>query len=268
MNLIEKQMIETLRELREKYHVTRVKAEFEAEGTRLEEAMRLKEISLKAGLDLHLKIGGCEAIKDMRDARNLGIVGLIAPMIETPYALKKYIDAAKEVFTGHTDIQFLVNIETITGVKNFAQMLQLPEIDKLAGIVIGRVDLTASLGWERDAINSQAILEMTTTLATQAKQKGLKVIVGGGVSAQSLPFFQALPAGVLDGFETRKIVFQCPSALENTQVAFAKAIEFEWLWLQNKKNYYGSIYAEDERRIEMIEKRYRKGAASLNFKEI
>ena len=48
--------------------------QFEAEGTRMEEALRLKEIVTKAGLELTIKVGGCEAIKDMYDARtNLGL---------------------------------------------------------------------------------------------------------------------------------------------------------------------------------------------------
>ena len=41
MNTLEKRMIEQLCDLRENHHVVGVKAEFEAEGTRMEEALRL-----------------------------------------------------------------------------------------------------------------------------------------------------------------------------------------------------------------------------------
>ena len=68
MNNLEKKMLDTLIDLRENHHVVGVKAEFEAEGTRLEEALRLKEVVTKAGLDLTIKIGGCEAVKDMFDS--------------------------------------------------------------------------------------------------------------------------------------------------------------------------------------------------------
>ena len=37
----------------------------EGYGTRHEEALRLKEVATQAGLDLTIKVGGCEAIKDM-----------------------------------------------------------------------------------------------------------------------------------------------------------------------------------------------------------
>ena len=42
MNELERRMVEALQDLRENHHVNGVKAEFEAEGTRLEEALRLK----------------------------------------------------------------------------------------------------------------------------------------------------------------------------------------------------------------------------------
>ena len=65
MNNLEKRMVDVLKDLCENHCVGGIKAEFEAEGTRLEEALRLKEVVTKAGLDLTIKIGGCEALKDM-----------------------------------------------------------------------------------------------------------------------------------------------------------------------------------------------------------
>src|SRR5574344_1374876 len=98
MNNLEKKMVTTLQDLKENHHVVGIKAEFEAEGTRMEEALRLKEVVTKAGLDLTIKIGGCEAIKDMYDARTIGVSTVVAPMIESPYALKKYIKSTKLAF--------------------------------------------------------------------------------------------------------------------------------------------------------------------------
>ena len=265
MNLIEKRMVELLVELKENYHVAGVKAEFEAEGTRLEEAMRLKEVSLKAGLGLTLKIGGCEAIRDMFEANNLGAVHLVAPMVETPYALKKYLQATKLVFTDEQrgDMDFLINLETITACENFEKMLQLKNIDLLDGIVLGRVDLTGSMNLTREDINSEQVRKICLDMAAKAKAHGKTVVVGGGVSVHSLPFFKSFPEGHLDRFETRKVVFACPGALKNTEAAFLKAVEFEIMWLKNKKAYYSHISSEDDTRLSMMEERYRKSIDAI-----
>lgn len=259
MNPQERKMVQLLVDLKNNHNVVGVKAEFEAEGTRLDEAMRLKDVSAAAGLGLTIKIGGCEALKDMLDAMSLGAQRIVAPMIETPYALFKFLKAARTVYKhmlGHVD--FLINIETHTAVKNFDEFLQVPDIQYLKGVVIGRVDMVGSLGMSRDSINQQEILDISLEIAAKAKQRGLEVVVGGGVSIDSIPFFRAFPQGHLDRFETRKIIFGCPAALENEEAAFLKAVEFEIMWLKNKKAHYGAIADEDNDRITMMEARYKK----------
>lgn len=265
MNLLEKKMVDLLLSLKEQDNVVGLKAEFEAEGTRLEEAMRLKEVSLKAGLHLTLKVGGCEAIRDMFEAANLGTSHLVAPMVETAYALKKYIGAIKIAFPEdlRSDMSFLINLETITACRNFDEMLSLPEASELGGIVIGRVDLTGSMGLTREEINSEVVKNLALDAAAKAKAAGKVVVVGGGVSVHSLPFFRSFPEGQLDRFETRKVVFQCPGALANREASFLRAVEFELMWLKNKRNYYTQISKEDDARLVMMEERYRKQIALL-----
>ncbi|MFM8270509.1 MAG: aldolase/citrate lyase family protein [Pseudomonadota bacterium] len=267
MNLLEKKMVNLLSEMRDKFHVSGVKAEFEAEGTRMEEAMRLKEIATRANLDLTIKVGGCEAIKDMFEAGSLGTNHLVGPMVETPYALKKYIAATKIAFSPEVreEMDFLINLETITACKNFDEMLKLPECKDLDGIVLGRVDLTGSMGLNRDSVNNEQILDICLTMAAKAKAAGKKVVVGGAVSVHSLPFFQKFPEGHLDRFETRKVVFQCPGAIKNTEQAFLKAVEFEIMWLKNKKEYYGAIHREDDARLAMMQERYDNSIRSMNL---
>jgi 4-hydroxy-2-oxoheptanedioate aldolase len=265
MNLIEKRMVELLIELKEQHNVAGVKAEFEAEGTRMEEAMRLKEVSMKAGLGLTLKIGGCEAVRDMFEASDLGVEHLVAPMVETPYALKKYLSAIKIAFSEEqrADMDYLINLETITACRNFEQMLKIPTAGLLNGIVLGRVDLTGSMDLTREDINSDQVLTLCKQMAALAKAAGKAVVVGGGVSVHSLPFFRSFPAGHIDRFETRKVVFRCPGALDNTQASFLKAVEFEIMWLKNKRDYYTLISREDESRLAMMEQRYQKSIDAI-----
>jgi hypothetical protein len=260
MNTLENHMLKALKDLKENHHVIGVKAEFEAEGTRIEEALRLKEVVTKAGLELTIKTGGCEAIKDMYDARAIGVVNLVAPMIESAYALKKYLFSIKNSFPEdeRKNICFLVNIETIDGYKSFDRMLELPEIASLGGVVLGRVDMTGSLGLTREDINSDKIFEIAKDLFTKAKKKGLKCIVGGGVAKEALPFIRNL-GGLIDRYETRKVIFQCPGALDsNAEQGILKAVGFELMWLKNKRDFYGMIYNEDKQRIDMLQSRYDK----------
>lgn len=267
MNKLELQMVDLLNDLKIHYNMTGIKAEFEAEGTRIEEAMRLKDVSATAGLGLNIKIGGCEAIKDMLDAVSLGAQRIIAPMVETPYALKKFIKAAQMIYGERLEqIELLINVETHTTFLNFSEMLKVPEIKYLNGIVIGRVDMVGSLGLGRDEINTQPVLDISLDLAARAKDKGLSVVVGGGVSVDSVPFFKAFPAGHLDRFETRKVIFSCPEAISNPEEAFIKAVQFELMWLNNKRNYYSAIAREDNDRISLMENRYKNSLAKLKNK--
>ena len=58
------------------------------------------------------------------------------------HALEKFLAASQMAFPENErqDIVFAVNIETIVACKAFDEMLALPSIGVLGGVVIGRVD--------------------------------------------------------------------------------------------------------------------------------
>ena len=260
MNTLERKMVDVLKDLRENHLVIGVKAEFEAEGTRLEEALRLKEVCMRAGLGLTIKIGGCEALRDMYECRVIGVERIVAPMVESAYALSKYLAAVALAFPPdeRNEVAFTVNIETATACRAIDEMLETANIASLNGVVMGRVDLTGSLGMTREEINSRPIFELAREVFVKTKRRSLANAIGGGVSAHSLPFFRELPAGVLDYFETRKVLFGCPGAIEDgADKGILKAVGFELMWLKNKRDYYQLIASEDDQRIRMLESRYR-----------
>lgn len=256
MNTSEKKMVDLLIDLKENHFAESVKAEFETEGSSFEETIRLKEVVSRAGLDLTIKIGGCGALKDIYEARIIGASKLVAPMIESSYALKKFISSIKTAFPKdeYNNTEFLINIETIDGYKNLDKILSVKEINELNGIVIGRLDLAGSLNLTREDVNSSEIFNIAYDIASKAKAKKLNCIIGGSVSAESLNFFKNMPEGALNNYETRKIVFKCPEALGvNAEKGLLKAIEFELMWLKNKRDFYGIIHEGDIQRIEMFE---------------
>jgi 4-hydroxy-2-oxoheptanedioate aldolase len=260
MNRMEFEMVNLLTYLGERHGVSGVKAEFEAEGTRTEELMRLKEICLAAGTSLTLKIGGCEAVRDMYDARAIGVDHLVAPMVETRFALQKYLRAIDTVFPRdeQEEIEFLINVETRLAVESFDEMLKMPHISRLNGIVMGRVDLVGSMGLDRKAMNTDRIFQLVVPLFKKAKERNMTCVLGGGIAVDALPFIRAIPSGLVDRYETRKICFSCPDALQmDAEQGILKAVRFELLWLQNKRSYYKTISEEDDKRISMLETRLR-----------
>lgn len=266
MNSLEYQMVDILRELKEKHAAVSVKAEFEAEGTRLEELLRLKETCMVAGVGLTLKIGGCESVRDMFEARTVGVNYLVAPMVESPHALRKYLQAVNKVFTPEErqNIEILCNIETVSASNNLEEMLKISESSTLQGIVIERVDLCFSLGLDDQSINNKEINQLVLETIKKAKKRKLLCVVGGGVSAHSLPFFRSIPKGYLNRYETRKVCFSCPEALNNApEKGILKALGFELLWLKNKVSFYKGVSLADEQRMSLIEDRYWKAIKSL-----
>lgn len=260
MNTYEKKMLDILRQGREEFGVLATKAEFEAEGTRTDELLRLLEIANKADVGLALKVGGCEAIRDMLEAKQFGVRYIIAPMVETPYALSKYIAAKDKVYSveEQSDVSFLFNLETITAFENLETMLELasakPGCD---GVVFGRVDFSGSIGAGRQGIESEQVTAAVESAAKACKSYGLDFVVGGAVSIDALGNLKRFKAVHLDRFETRKVVFS-GAALESDDLesALRQAVHFELLWLLNKREYYGLMHREDQTRIEMLESRW------------
>jgi hypothetical protein len=260
MNSTERQMVDLLLRGKDEFDVVSVKAEFEAEGTRMDELLRLMDIARAAGLPLTVKIGGCEAIRDLLESKQIGVAYIVAPMVETPYALSKFIAAKNMVFEDESqiDTDFLVNIETQTGYEHLDGLVSIGRQDKgLDGIVFGRVDFVGSRGEHRDSINSESVTDAALVVSERCEQAQIDLVVGGGVSMEALPALRRINEVYLTRFETRKVVF-ASSALRRKEIGagLLNAVHFELLWLVNKREYYGRLTQEDEKRIRMLNDRW------------
>lgn len=260
MNQCEKEMLDILKMLRQDYGAVSVKAEFEAEGTRTDELLRLIDLARRADLKVGLKIGGCEAVRDLIESKQFGVEYIIAPMVETPYALKKFIEAKNKVYSldqqDHTD--FLFNVETITAFNALEDMALIAKTpDGVEGIVFGRVDFAGSNNQTRKEIDAEQMTRYIIETAEVCKKNGLDLVVGGAIGSSSLDQLRAVYKTHLTRFETRKIIFEA-NALDNPSIknGLEATVHFELLWLQNKRDYYHAIKHEDGDRIAMLEKRW------------
>ena len=253
MNAIEKQMVEILGLLRREHGATEVKASLEAEGILLYELLRTKEITMAAGVGLSVKIGGCEALTDARLAKGYGVSILMAPMIESRFALEKFLAMADAVFPGEeqTDTKFLINIETLEGYRQIGEILCAENLHLLSGIVLGRTDLRSAL--KASDIDGPEMLEAARGIFRAAREKSLRCIVGGGITEKTIPFLLALD-GLIDGYETRKVVIgRYRKEPERMREAIRLALSFELLWFQWRRQTYLELAQEDAERMKKIE---------------
>ena len=258
MNKEEKFLVSLLEQMKEKYGVLGTKAEFEAEGTRFNELLRLKEITSTAGMGIALKIGGGEDVWGILQARQIGVSEIVAPMIESAYALKKFLEAFKKHVPEdeRESVIPVINVETIQAVIGLNNILEVGVRNGLYGVTVGRVDLVGSMSLQRNDINSKVIFDITRDICKIAKMHRLRTAMGGGIESASLPFIKKLlDEDLLDRFETRKIVFNPKIAIQKFEEAVLNAHRFELSWLTNKQNYCNEILAEDADRIPMLKKR-------------
>lgn len=255
MNYSDKDIYTIIKDLKENYCVSGIKAEFETETYSYNDLLYLKEPALRFNLDFTVKISGCGSIKDLYEAKELGVNNIVVPMIESQYSLQKFIETVFSVFNelDLKKINLFINIETITGCNNIKSILDNKYAKYINGIIIGRSDLASSLNLDSNSVDSQEILNISSKIIKEAVLYNKNIILGGGLSYKSIPFFKEISKIKLDGFETRKIIFDAKAALSQNNIneGINKAILFELMLLKNKTK----TTISDINRIKILEER-------------
>jgi hypothetical protein len=101
-----------------------LKTEFEAEGATFREVMAQRIWTLKPALPLHLKIGGVEAIRDLRGRQGSGGGRHHCPYGGIPLCADKIYSAVDRIFPQKAP-KLYINLETISGYHNMEEIFTL-----------------------------------------------------------------------------------------------------------------------------------------------
>lgn len=217
-----------------------LKGEFEAEGlTRVDVAAEAL-FAARQGLGYLVKISGAEAKSDVFYLADIGITSLVCPMVETAFAMEKYMNMLPQ--GAFQDVG--VTIETITAVNNIDNILAEGKL--LSEITIGRTDLTAS--YKGDHVESDRTTNMVKTVARAAKAKGMKVTMGGSITKDTRELLKvdAELRNLLDYIETRKAVIPVEFFID--EAALTQALKLEEVLLRRRAR-------EAERTISTVDAR-------------
>ena len=226
-----------------------VKTSFEDEGAHPFNVYKLRNVTNKLGIDLNLKIGGAEAKTDFNMGIEMGCDSIVAPMIESPFALSKFIAYSKDY-----DITRGINIESKQGIQNLESILDSKYIEHLDYICIGRSDLAAS--YEANVLSDE-FCDLVSNTLMMIKEREIKTCMGGTFDMRSHDFVKHLhDNGLVDKVETRYIIFKTDTNfVNNFEESVTHALKFEYEYM--KMLYEGKVDKMNEYsdRYEVIKKR-------------
>ena len=235
-------LVSSLIQLNKDYNVVGVKQSTEDEGALYNDILSMRRITELCNLKLSIKIGGCEAKNDINFCSNIGTNGIVAPMVESKFALQKFIES----ITHLENINFYINIESKMAYKNLDNILSSPASKLLSGIVIGRSDLTKSYGFGKDYVDSPKMQNIIKDILLKCKKYNITTLMGGNISPKSKEFIKEMyKSSLLDYIETRNIIIKLNNDnIKNISSAIKSSLLFESEWLKYKANYYNQIGKE------------------------
>lgn len=252
-NIIDFSLDTIINKLKDYNAILGFKIEFEAEGASFEDLILLKQIGIRHNLPVFLKIGGVEAISDMKQAKLLNIDGIIAPMVESPFGAIKFVQAAKKIYGSDLPILTLT-IETEQGHNNIIKILDLVynEIDY---ITFGRTDYSGSLFNNDNVPDSDFVFTKAIELSKVVEKYGLKMRMGGSVKNNTIQLLNSTFSLLnIHSIETRKVITDFGMIKKNPEI-LKLALEFEKELIKYRKKLNDDRISEDLDRLIDLESR-------------
>lgn len=229
-----------------------IKISFEDEGALYNEVVSMNNLTNSVDLELSIKIGGCEAKRDIIDCIDLNCDTIVAPMVESKFSLEKFL---KSLDTYDYKKKKGFNLETIGSYEKLDELCIL--FNKIDFVTFGRVDFVGSLRKDRDFVDTDEMYTMVENVFRKAREHNILCYLGGAVSVNSKEFIKKLiEENLLDKFETRYIIYDVKKIDFNNfekLLYWGNVFEVEWLKYINTR--YMHHANKDVKRIKMIEER-------------
>ncbi|MCB1159502.1 MAG: aldolase [Leptospiraceae bacterium] len=180
----------------------------ETEDMDYEELSFLKALS-KDIMPLKVKIGGVEARTDIRFCHSVHVNSILAPMVESEYALRNFVQTLKALIprADYEKIRKSINLETITGYRNIMEIVDSKFFEELDDITAARSDLSASMNLVPD---DPEVMRVTSQIVKISRSKGKGTCVGGTITRQN---FAAIAEGIVpDMINSRHIIVNVEKA--------------------------------------------------------
>lgn len=243
-----------LKELKADYGLLSLKAGTEWEDMNYAEINHLHSLG-QGELPILVKIAGPEAKTDLRHLRAIGVNGILGPMIESEYALEKFVITTKKAYEGSGITPLLaINIETIQGYQQLDALLASPYFQDIDTVVIGRLDL--SLSMQISDVDNPEVVRVTQDTAHRVRQAGKHVSIGGFVNPGSAG---SLQDGEVDRLSTIHTMFDL-AKVKDPGASIWKAIEFEIAYYRSLLTIHPERNAFYQERIEVSQAKLDKAA--------
>ncbi len=170
------------KELIEEYGLLALKFGTEYEEMSFEEMQYIMDLT-GGSIPVYVKIGGVDARNDINNLLRIGITNFIAPMVESPYALKNFITTLKEM-TGkkYSILKKGVNIETIYAFYNFDLIIKSEPFKELDQITLARSDFSRSIEKNPD---DEEVFQYMINMRNRDELKNKTIVVGGTITPRN-----------------------------------------------------------------------------------
>lgn len=228
-------------------------------GTEVED-MSFEEISFLTGITrdivpLFVKIGGPEARNDIRALAKIEVEGIVAPMVESAYALRKFVETIHDILPKYyrKNLMLGVNLETAQGLANLNEIINRPEASEIQRFTAARTDLSGSMDLPPDHPNVSAACKI---IVENAREKGKETSVGGAIRSSSISMI--LKDIDPDQINTRHMVMESKVLSQDPELVLRKNLEFEILLYESMANVATEKSDSYKRRAAVIRTRLEK----------